>query len=576
MRIRRAFLPLVGLLAGGAMVLAAEAAKARVEPQASSVHPFTGNAGSIFVATVRGSGLGGVTSVFFDGAPIAATVEGLEEEPPEPGARNRKPVDLLRLRFEIAAETEPGRYPFRLVTPGGISNALEVHVTPYPVAAEPEAPHDWPEQAVPVTGVPAVITGRIDRMGESDYYALEAQAGQTFTFEVISGLPSTGAPGGNARGFDPSISIYEPSGSWFDPKRVNRIAFNDEPLWVIGRLTDAHLTHTFSRVGRYLVRVEAFSGQGGPDYSYQLKILPGAAPPDTAPERPGWAGRSFTRRLSANRLNELAARGGKPEDRPSIETYRALPVPVAEAPTFQIPGTLVGALEEPGETHRARFKLEGPADLAIEVETPELAPPEFNPVVRLLDGAGEEVVTNVFAGKGACTGALTKALQAKAIVPVRDPGDYWVEIRDTTADLAAPGFRYRVQVRPQAPHVGQVNIAEDRVNLAPGEARTVRIVFDREEGYQGAIAVLAEGLPPGVSAVAGADFEPDKDPPMHPGRRERYIPRTERSVLVFTAASDAAATGAPEMVKVTVRPVVDGRLGVMLAEKRIPLMVVAK
>ena len=126
----------------------------------------------------------------------------------------------------------------------------------------------------------------------------------------------------------------------------------------------------------------------------------------------------------------------------------------------------------------------------------------------MLDKAGQEVATSVSVGRGACNGQMSKSIQAKTILALRDPGDYTVEIRDTTSDLAGPAFQYRVQIRPQIPHVGQVKIDEDHINLIPGNAKTVRVVFDREEDYSGAVAVSVESLPPGVEALAGADFEP--------------------------------------------------------------------
>src|SRR5439155_15651847 len=103
-------------------------------------------------------------------------------------------------------------------------------------------------------------------------------------------------------------------------------------------------------------------------------------------------------------------------------------------------------------------------------------------------------------------------MQSKTILPLRDTGDYTLEIRDATADFAGADFKYRVQVRPQAPHVGQVKIDADTVNLGQGQAKVIRVAFDREEDYRGGVTVAAESLPPGVSAVAGADFEPEKDP----------------------------------------------------------------
>lgn len=485
------------------------------------------------------------------------------------GAGKRTPLDVVELRIQTSADAEPGRYTFRLVTPSGVSNALPIQITESVVTPEPEGSHETPETAVAVPKVPVMYTGKIARRGESDFYAIDVKAKETLTFQVVSGLPSLGAAGGNANGFDPSISIYEPGGSWFDSKRVNRIAFNDEPLWVLGRMTDAYLVQTFPKAGRYFVRIEAFSGQGGPDYSYQLKMLPGNVPQDQPSGKAGWEERTYQRRLSSDRLNELAERGAKPRTQKSIETYRA-------GGEFKLPATIEGVIATPGWAERARFHLDGPQDIAIEIETPNTGPPEFNPIVRLLDSAGEEVVTNIFAGRGACTGAMNKGLTAKTIVPMRNPGDYSIEIRDATSDMGGPDFRYRVQVRPQIPHIGVVKIDEDHINIAPGEAKTVRVTFDREEDYRDAVAVSVDSLPPGVQVLTAADYEPDRDPPANVGKRERYVARTERTVVAFAVAADAPLMKQPQIVRLTVRPIANGKPGQVIADKQILLMVVAK
>src|SRR5262245_25201230 len=563
----------------------------RVEPKAVSVYPFVGQRGTTFTAGVRGNGLRGASSVFLQDAPLAITIEATEAEPPaESSGRSKTPFDRVRLRVEIARDARTGRYPFRIVTPQGISNALVLDVSEHPVVAEPDGSHDNPETAVAVARIPVVFAGRIARRGETDYYTFDAKAGETVTFEAISGLPSIGAPGGNAQGFDPQLQVFEQSGSWFDPKRWNRIAANDEPLWVIGRLTDAHLAHRFARSGRYLLQVEAFSGQGGPDYGYQLRIVPGDAPRSTPTATASWEERSYSRHLSADRLAELAVRGGKagneepisshptPTEATNARLHVAGPavVPSPEPPVVSIPATLEGTISSAGEARRARFRVDSPVDIAIEIETPAAAPPLFNPIVRLLDAAGTEVATNIFAGRGACTGALTKSQQVKTLVPLRDAGEYMIEVRDATSDLGGADFCFRVQIRPQVPHVGNVRIDEDRLNLAPGEAKTVRVAFDREEDFRGAVAVSAESLPAGVSVVAGADYEPDKDSPPARANRERYVPRNERVVVVFTASPDALPTRAPQVVRLVVRPVVDGKTGAILAAREIPVVVIAE
>ena len=200
-----------------------------------------------------------------------------------------------------------------------------------PVLAEPAGAHETRNRRLRSPALPAIYSGRLARRGETDYYSFHAEAGQIVTFQVISGFPQIAAAGSAATvpNFDPALTIYEPAGSWFDPKRLNRIAYNDEPVWVFGKPTDALLVHRFARAGEYLLRVEAFAGQGGPDYSYALKIAPGAPPrQQTAGGRGGWDERGWTRKLDAARLNQLAKRGGTDANQPAIETYRAGPEPV--------------------------------------------------------------------------------------------------------------------------------------------------------------------------------------------------------------------------------------------------------
>ena len=565
----------VVLLAGLVLIRPGFATAARkssgsaTDPVAKSIFPFTGQIGATLLVSVRGTNLAQTTAVCVEGGGFAASVEGPPTQVAPKTAGEKTPADIVRLKVQVRADAKPGRYSFRLMTARGVSNALSFYVVKESVAAEPEGSHETPETAVPVSSFPVVLSGQIARRGETDYYAFDVAAGQTLTFQAISGLPVSGAPGANTAGFDPAISLYEESGSWFDAKRINRIAFNDEPLWVIGKPTGAYLVNTFANKGRYFLRIEAFSGQGGPDYGYQIKIAPGNVPQDQEPVDTSWQERDFRRHLTANGLNELEVRAGEPENQKAIETY-------GMTGTVKLPATLEGNLTRPGEAQRTRFHLDGPQDIALEIETPADTTPLFNPILRLLDAHDEEVATNVFASHDRCTNEMSKTIQAKTIVPLRDAGDYTIEIRDTTPDHASPGFRYRVQVRPQIPHVGQITFSDDHVNLSPGSVKTVRVMFDREEGYVGSIAVTAESLPAGVEALSGADFEPDVDPPDFKSKRERYTPRNERAVVVFAAGPDAAITAMPKIVQLVVRPVMDGKLGAVIGSKQIPITVLAE
>ena len=124
--------------------------------------------------------------------------------------------------------------------------------------------------------------------------------------------------------------------------------------------------------------------------------------------------------------------------------------------------------------------------------------------------------------------------------------------------------------------MGEIRIETDIVNLRQGEGKMIRVEFDREEDYRGAVTVAADSLPSGVSAVAGGDYEPDKDPPSDNRKRERYTPRSERVVVVLTASAEAPVSDRPQDVQIVVRPLAGGKTGEVLLKKTIPVMVPAK
>jgi hypothetical protein len=209
------------------------------------------------------------------------------------------------------------------------------------------------------------------------------------------------------------------------------------------------------------------------------------------------------------------------------------------------------------------------------LETPEASVPLFNPVVRVLDSNGREVVTNVYTQLNNCGGFMMKTAQPKAVASFRGDSEYTLEIHDITTDSAGPNFAYRVLIRPLAPHLGKVTLEEERINLKPGGAKPISVEMEREENYSGLVALSVEGLPTGVQAMAGSEPEEEKPPLMNGGKVDRYFPKKQKSVLLLTAAPDAPVTSMPQMVRVLVRPIVEGKVAPPVAIELVPVMVVA-
>jgi hypothetical protein len=531
--------------------------KLKPDPKVSSIYPFAARRGSAFQAVVRGSDLAGAGSVIFRGTGIEARVLGVDEQPPAPGEKTGK--DLVRLEVTVASGATAGRQEFRVLTPRGVSNTGLLEIVDDPVLENSEA-------SELLRRFPVVVNGRIAQPGESNEYWIEASAGETLTFEAISG----------AAGFDPSLALYEPSGSWFDAQRLNRVAFNDEPLYFPGLSTNARLVHRFARGGRYCLKVEGFSGQGAADFAYGLRIRRGASPaPALRPElKVTWQEREFSRALAASHLEELARRGGAAPRLAPLETFRAGHEGVREVPVMTAPGIVEGQIQRPAEAHLIRLRVERPQDLAIEIETPRATLPRFNPVVRLMEPGGREIATNVYTKLNNNGLYMMKMIRAKITVSLSAPGDYTLQIRDITTSAAGPDFLYRLLARPQIPHVGKVEIVEDHVNVEAGGSAALTVLVDREENFGGYITVDVEGLPAGVRAVPALENPIEKPPLPNAGRLERYTAREQRTALMLVAAPTAPSSEAPSRARVVVRVLKEGRLLEPVSVDEIPVMVV--
>ena len=531
----------------------AEAPVPAPEPKITSIYPLGGQAGHTYEAAIRGKNLKGARSVWFPAAGIRARVLNVES----PDANN----DIVRAEFTVEASSTAGPHQLRVVTPAGISNKIELDVTG-------GAPVVQPVVDTPIAHFPVSIEGRIGKSGDVNSYPITVEAGQTLTLEAHSGF----------RGFDPFIAIAEQSGSWFDPQRVNRLAFNDEPLFFPGLSNDARLVHRFEKAGKYLVQIGSFSGQGGPDYVYDLRMTAGVTPPPILHPNLGvsWEERQFTRAMGSNWISQLAGRGSEEKDPKSAESFRAVKEGSATVPVMTPPGMVEGRIEKPGEAHVIQLRLEKAQDLAIEIETPQATMPRFNPIVRLTEPGGNEIVTNVYTKLNNNGLYMMKMIQPKTAFTMSAPGVYTLQIRDITTDRGGADFAYRVLVRPQIPHIGKLTSSADHLNLQAGETHSLMVTLDREEEFGGVVALEAEGLPTGVVAVAAMEKPADRPPLPNAGKVERYIPKPQIASLLLVTSPDAAPSNDPVLVRVIARPVMKGKLGNPIRVGEIPVMVIAR
>lgn len=148
-----------------------------------------------------------------------------------------------------------------------------------------------------------------------------------------------------------------------------------------------------------------------------------------------------------------------------------------------------------------------------------------------------------------------------------------MRVHDTTQRNGAPDFRYRLQVRPQIPHAGELEVKEDRLNLVPGKAGKLTVTTGREEGFAGQISLRVEGLPPGVEALPSTDFQPEKPPHLDEGPKQKFLPVVGATTIMIAAGPNAPATRMPRILRVRARPIVSGKVGPLLPVGEVHLMV---
>ena len=579
------------------------------DPEVIHIFPLGGQPGSSVEIEIQGRNLEGARALWTDTGAIQGRVVRVE-----PGSarmkEGRKVKDIPGQRVVAAVEVDPGAqrgpHALRLVSDKGVSNEMIFWVVPMPTLQETAEEHGTAKEAQAIA-VPSALNGRIADEGQADFYRFQAHPDQELAFEVVEGVQRLWGDLRRAPGF--SLELSGPGESWFDAER--RVKLGTANTAVFHKNISAYrprLVHRFASGGWYTLEVK-----GEPGASYQLQIgAPADFPPlvrshgldKLAPDR--WRERGFGRRLEPDRLVRLQARSGgsarqaslavmekqlrdlmglsgeerlsglvatRPaaiiqEREPNDDAPRALPV--------AIPSIIEGSIGYPADVDHFRFELKDGQDLAFEIETPESHYPYFNPRIEVFDQAGRELVDNIYKRQASQNMWFWKTAESKTVFSFPESGSYLIRVRDVTRRKGGDKFRYRLMVRPQVPHVGEIQVAEvlnilgremldwmielDRVNLYPGEAKKVNVIISREEGFAGDLAVSVDHLPEGVEVLPAADMGPELGMPQDQGRKENFAGEDQVVTLLLAVRPDAPPTATPRWLRFHLRPVNPGRL----------------
>lgn len=526
-----------------------------------------------------------------------------KKDPGQTDSESLPPV--YRVQLEIDASARVGVHSLRIVGSRGVSNSLSFRVVDQPVVLQTEESRRTTKQGQDVP-VPRLVNGVIAEPGALDYYAFDVVEGQKLSFDILM-----------AQGFDPRLALYEPTGSWFDRNRPRRLLFDEE------RSTDmiplkAHGTYRFPRQGRYLVEVSSLYGKGTPHLSYLLQIASTPETPwrdDTQQRSQDWRERTFTRNLESDWITILQSRALQTGNNSAAASTSAgfssdskntkvgipsegtkgpplSPGPIAfverepnnlsgEAMEISIPTLIEGRIEQPGDIDTYRFTVQAGQALTFEIETPDATLPHFNPRLGIVNSEDRELVTNMhkktsLINNGGEVYSYLQALEPKVVHTFERGGQYFLQIRDITSRYGESRFSYRILVRLQIPHVGEVILKNlDRINLLPGQAKKLTVVTAHEEGFSGDVVFSFSGLPAGVEVFPAAEPNQNKAPTEVTENSDAIVVKLQETSIVLLASPDSPLTLIPLQVQMFARPLVNGQPGSPFFVKQIPLMVIA-
>jgi len=647
------------LLASFIPSFAAESGKGPTEPELHSLGPLGGAVGSEVEVEIKGKYLAGTYAAWFGSEMLQATVKSVVAvEPPskdvpvnDDGPKKQTKDDReykVKLQISVGSDVTPGAHFIRLVSPTGVSNKLYFQVHEHPVLTEIDKVHNKPELSQAIQN-PVVVNGKIGRQGELDYYSIEVAKNEELAFEVITTHQTLA-------GFRPQLRLYESFDSWLGAQKYKRLAFHTE---IEGEIPNSPglasppygstpinsgLTYRFPKKGRYFIEVGSERYVGKSEYTYQLRVVPTGS--EYARLLKGlqgsmW-GRNFTRSIGVDRLSVLWSRtvtvnrpsyivsegepptrlsnagtlynGKKDNNAGATEQVKRFSEKepnekIIDAVDVTLPALVSGTIDRPDDVDVYRFEVTSPIRLAFELETPQVTLPYFTPRLEIRDALGRSMLTNLHkvkprsAADNATDRWELKDIEPKVIEIFDQPGEYTVEIRDVTSRSGGQDCSYKLLIRPQVPHVGEITVEtlkrgpEDkridplRLNLRPGEVKTLTITTKVEEidaeiadgGGQrsfkngtGEMGLLVVGLPEGVRALPGTGITDIQGRPRNETiKKYNFLPDVLKSILVIQAAPDAPLTTLPSEISVMLQPLIGTKAGKPLLAAKLPVMVIS-
>ncbi len=461
-----------------------------------------------------------------------------------------------RVEGEIVVDAGVGLGPhlMKLLSLDGHSQSVLFYVGQFPAVRDAE-PNNSLAQAQPVAAIPAEIYGAIDAVEDSDYFAVDAKAGEELRFELRA--YEYGSQ------LEAKLHLYDSTG--------RRVAFNDDASDFDDNPVVAK---RFDSAGRYVVHVDIYRGPraygAAVNNAYVLRVsrLPvlhhlsrlGAAPGSTARLIAGGQGLegasevllTRARRAEYFRMTYPTTIPVTPEA-PSSPVLRGeivkrqadkleaeFRVPagappglwrlsvvssagIAEGGLFEVAAAadlaepreidargageiaVNGLLSAKRETDSYRLLAKAGRPLHIWTLSAQLGQPELDTVLELRSAEGKLVAESDDAVTGIAS--LGNADSSMFHTPAAD-GILTLTIRDRQ-NRGGEAYAYRLRIKPESPRF-QLWTLPDNLTVTRGGDAELKVQMAREPGFENEeVSVWVEGLP-GVAEPPRAEFRADQ------------------------------------------------------------------
>ena len=459
--------------------------------------------------------LAGASAVIVTGDGVFAEVVPPESEKPEDREKNDVAASTTRLRIRCDASAVPGIRDVRVITPHGASTVGQLVVVREGVTAE-QPDNDTAEKAQAVT-LPATLCGALEKGEDVDFWRIRVEAAGPWVFHLVSQRLQNRLHDMQSR-VDPLLTLRSLAGQTI---AASDNALAGDPLLAVATL----------QPGEYLLEVRDVRYQGNADWTYSIEasgrpfvtavhplaMAPGATVATrlftAGPPLPGPVPFTVPADAPVGVRRVAAVFEGRPlggvgilvtTDPITIEPVAAPAVPqaadgpdaAAGATAIVGPAVICGELDSPGQADRFAFTAKAGEAFAFEVHARRLGS-NLDAKLRVLKADGGLL-------SEADDATYQRVLSADPYVErfaAPADGTYLVEIRDLHGRGGA-GFPYALRIGPSSPTF-VLEVDTDKTLLAPGLAAPIYVRALRRGGFTGDIDLTIDGLPAGVTAVAG-------------------------------------------------------------------------